>query len=66
MAQRLAGKGVVLKVNTDQEQRLAQRFSVRSIPNFIVFSGGRRVGEQAGAMNAERLLAFVSVARTAA
>jgi thioredoxin-like negative regulator of GroEL len=45
---------------------LAQRFSVESIPSFLVFAGGRRVGQRAGAMTAERLLALVAVARTAA
>jgi thioredoxin 2 len=65
-AERLAGKALVLKVNTEQSPNLAQRFSVESIPSFLVFSGGRRVGQRAGAMTAERLLALVAVARTAA
>jgi thioredoxin 2 len=65
-ATRLAGKALVLKVNTEEHPRLAQRFSVQGIPNFLVFCGGRRVGQQAGAMSAERLLALVAVARTAA
>ena len=65
-ATQLAGKALVLKVNTEEHPRLAQRFSVQSIPNFAVFSGGRRVGQQAGAMSAERLLALVAVTRTAA
>lgn len=62
----LTGKALVLKVDTQQIPRLAQRFSVESIPSFLVFAGGRRVGQRAGAMTAERLLALVAVARTAA
>jgi thioredoxin 2 len=65
-AARLAGKALVLKVNTEQSPNLAQRFSVDSIPSFLVFAGGRRVGQRAGAMTAERLLALVAVAKTAA
>ena len=62
----LTGKALVLKVNTEQHPELARRFSIQGIPNFMVFAGGRRVGQQAGTMSAERLLAFVAVARTAA
>jgi thioredoxin 2 len=65
-AARLAGKALVLKVDTEKCPRLAQRFSVESLPSFLVFAGGRRVGQRAGAMTAERLLALVAVARTAA
>jgi thioredoxin 2 len=65
-AERLAGKALVLKVDTEKSPRLAQRFSVESVPTFLVFAGGRRVGQRAGAMTAERLLALVAVARTAA
>jgi thioredoxin 2 len=65
-AARLAGKALVLKVDTEKTPRLAQRFSIDSIPSFLVFAGGRRVSQQAGAMTAERLLALVAVARTAA
>jgi thioredoxin 2 len=65
-AARLAGKALVLKVDTEKTPRLAQRFSIESLPSFLVFAGGRRVGQQAGAMSAERLLALVAVARMAA
>src|SRR3954470_7832815 len=39
-AARLAGKAVVLKVDTDKHPGLSSRFSVQSIPSFAVFSGG--------------------------
>jgi thioredoxin 2 len=44
----MAGKALVLKVNTEQNPQLAGRFQVRGIPNFLVFSGGRVVVQQAG------------------
>ena len=59
----LAGKAVVLKVDTEKNPALSQRLAVRSIPTFMVFLGGRRVGHQAGAMSSERLLAMVAIAR---
>jgi thioredoxin 2 len=44
----MAGKALVLKVNTEQNPQLAGRFQVRGIPNFLVFSAGRVVVQQAG------------------
>lgn len=65
-AERLAGKAVVLKVNTEQHPVLSERYGVQSIPSFAVFSGGRRLTQKAGAMNHERLLALVAIARSSA
>jgi len=47
-AHNLAGKALVLKVDTDALPDLSQRYQVQSIPNFAVFSGGRRAGGRAG------------------
>src|ERR1700682_3291081 len=47
----MAGKAVVLKVDTEKYPQLAARFHVRGIPNLIVFSGGRVVSQQAGLVN---------------
>ena len=47
-AKDMAGKAVVLKVNTEENPQLAERFNIRGIPNFAVFSGGRLVMQQAG------------------
>jgi len=47
-AQNVAGRAVVLKVDTDAHPGLAQRFDVRGIPNFVVLKGGRVVLQQAG------------------
>jgi thioredoxin 2 len=38
----------VLKVDTEAEQQLAGRYRIQSIPNFMVFSGGKAVRQQAG------------------
>ena len=54
-AHNLAGKAIVLKVDTDALGDLAQRYQVQSIPNFAVFSGGRLVRQRAGAIDHRQL-----------
>lgn len=44
----MAGKAVVVKVDTEKYPELAERFNVRGIPNFVVLSGGQIVMQQAG------------------
>jgi thioredoxin 2 len=44
----MAGKAVVLKVDTEANPHLSMRYQIRGIPNFMVFSGGRVVMQQAG------------------
>lgn len=39
------------KVNSDNEPALSSRYGIRSIPTLIVFSGGREVARQSGAMD---------------
>jgi thioredoxin 2 len=51
----MAGKAVVLKVDTEKYPQLAGRFNIRGIPNFIVFSGGRMVMQQAGAVSHDQM-----------
>ncbi|MDB4954479.1 MAG: thioredoxin protein [Myxococcales bacterium] len=54
-AHNLAGKALVLKVDTEALGDVAQRYQVQSIPNFAVFSGGRLVRQQAGAVDHRQL-----------
>lgn len=55
----LALKARFLKVNTEEQTGLANRYGIRSIPTLAVFKGGREVGRTAGAMDASRLTAWV-------
>jgi thioredoxin 2 len=48
LAQEMAGKAVILKVNTEEHPQLASQFGVQSIPNFVVLRQGRVVSQQAG------------------
>lgn len=54
-AANLAGKAIVLKVDTEALPELAQRYQVQSIPNFAVFTGGRLVRQTAGAIDHRQL-----------
>lgn len=58
-AHTLAGRAVVVKVNTDAEPTLAQRYGVRGIPMFAVLKGGRLAGSETGLVDASRLVALV-------
>jgi thioredoxin 2 len=51
----MAGKAVVLKVDTEKYPQLAARFDVRGIPNFVVLSGGHVVMQQPGAVRHEQM-----------
>lgn len=55
VAQSMAGKVLVLKVNTEQEQQLSAQYNIRSIPNFAVFSGGSLQWQQAGLLNQKQM-----------
>ena len=58
-ARAVAGNAVVLKVNTDENPDLAQRFGIQSIPTFLVFQAGTPVRRQAGAVASDALLRMV-------
>jgi thioredoxin 2 len=61
----MAGKALVLKVDTEKYPALGARFGVRGIPNFIVFSGGRVVSQQAGLVNHLQMEKWLSAAASA-
>lgn len=54
-AANMAGKAVVLKVDTDKHPHLAARFHVQGIPNFVVLFGGQMVTQQTGLVGHEQL-----------
>ena len=43
------------KVNTEQEQALAARFGIQSIPTMVLFRGGQEVDRVSGAMSAQQI-----------
>jgi thioredoxin 2 len=58
-AQQLEPEFRLAKVNTEVEQQLAARFGIRSIPTLALFSHGREIARQAGAMDTASLVRWV-------
>lgn len=58
LAEKYEGKAVVGKVNTDEEQELAIRYSVMNIPTVIFFKDGKEIDRKVGVMPPD---AFVQV-----
>jgi thioredoxin 2 len=54
-AAEMAGKAVVVKVDTERYPELASRFNIRGIPYFAVFYQGRPVIQQAGLVQHEQM-----------
>lgn len=44
------------KVNTEEVQQLAARFSIRSIPTLVLLYKGRELGRQSGAVSQEQIM----------
>jgi thioredoxin 2 len=51
----MAGKAVVIKVDTEKYPQLAARYNVRGIPNFVVLAGGRVVMQQPGVVGHDQM-----------
>lgn len=49
LADEYAGRAKVVKVDIDDSQATAAKFSIRGVPTIIVFKGGRAVAQQQGA-----------------
>ena len=50
-AQQLEPRMLLAKLNTENEQAIAARYGIRSIPTIAIFRGGRVIAQQAGAMD---------------
>ena len=61
-ARDLAGRAVVLKVDTERHPELAARYDVRGIPNFAVFSRGKLQFQQAGLVDAATMKSWLASA----
>lgn len=60
VARDLAGRAVVLKVDTEKFPELAARFKVQGIPNFAVFAHGELKFQQAGLVDANTMKSWLT------
>ena len=61
VAKQMAGKSLVIKVNTEEQQNLAREYNVSSIPFFMVFKNGRAVKQQAGLVKAAEMQRWLAI-----
>jgi len=61
----LAGRALLVKVNSDDNPRLSGRFGIRSIPTLVRLDGGRETQRQSGAVPAAAIVAMAGAAKTA-
>ena len=59
LAESTVGRLIVVKVNTDQQQRVASRLNVRSIPTLAVWRDGELKVAEPGARTGPALRSFV-------
>ena len=53
------GKAVLAKVNVDEQQDLAVRFGVTSIPTLILFKNGKEIKRSLGFIDKTKILALL-------
>ncbi|MBL6969772.1 MAG: thioredoxin [Campylobacterales bacterium] len=54
LAEAYEGKANICKVNTDEQQDLAVKFGVRSIPTIVFLKDGEKVDEMVGAASKQQ------------
>ncbi|MFP5236228.1 MAG: thioredoxin family protein [Acidobacteriota bacterium] len=60
VAHEMAGRAVILKVDTEAHPELAARFRVQGIPNFAVFARGELQFQQAGLVDAATMKSWLA------
>ena len=56
VAEELAGRARVFKLNVDENPEIAGRYGVQSIPTLIIFKGGQKVGELVGGQHTRQTI----------
>ncbi len=59
IAEELGDKVKVCKINIDEEQSLALKYNVMSIPTFIVIKNGKETGRTIGVQDKSELLGII-------
>lgn len=59
VANELEGKAKVGKINVDEEQELAQAFSIMSIPTLVVIKNGKLVNQLVGVRSKQEIIEMI-------
>ena len=59
VAKIMAGKVKVAKLNVDENQEIAMRYNVQSIPSLLLFKGDKEIARTIGAAPKEAYLKFI-------
>ncbi len=62
LAEEMAGKLRVVKLNVQNHPNIANQFKVRGLPTFMLFKNGQVQGTQIGAISKTQLTQFVAKA----
>jgi thioredoxin 2 len=54
-ARRFGSQARFAKINSDEEPNLSARFGIRSIPTLLIFTNGKEIARQSGAMDLKTL-----------
>ncbi len=65
LAREMAGKAIVLKVDTERHPELAARFQIQAIPYFAVLRNGRVVLDRAGVARRAEMRRWLEQAQAA-
>ena len=56
----MAGKVKIVKLNVDENPRVAAQFGIRSIPTLMIFKGGQLAAQKVGAASTGDLSKWIS------
>ena len=55
LSRELQGKALVVRINVDEDPKLARAHGVRGVPTFIAYKSGRETGREVGGIPKERM-----------
>lgn len=55
LSRELQGRALVVRINIDEDPKLARAHGVRGVPTFIAYKSGRETGREVGGIPKERM-----------
>ena len=59
LSETMNGKVKIVKLNVDENQEIAMKYGIKSIPSLVLFKEGREIGRTVGAASRETYQRFV-------